>query len=121
MREAGPENTTGVQSGLGLTGPDSPLVERAQLARDVVCADGLQVGQRRLVDVGHAVAAALTEADLRDGVQVETVAADVELTGAPVEHVVLAPGQVVLRLRPDGLVHLVPVLLSVKQPLGVNV
>ena len=100
---------------------DLPVLDWAQLTRDVVRADGLHGGQRGLVEVGQAVAAALTEAHLGDWVQVETVAADVELTGAPVEHVVLAAGQVVLRLRADGLVHLVPVLLSVKQSLRVDV
>ena len=95
-------------------------MECCQLSRDVVRADGLEVRQSRLVDVGHAVAAALAEAHLGDGVEVEAVAADVELTGAPVKHVVLAARQIVFRLGPDGLVHLVSVLLPVKQSLGVQ-
>ena len=99
--------------------PLSP-VEGGQLARNVVRAERLLVGQSGLVDVGHAGAAALAQAHLRDGVKIEAVAADVELAGAPVEHVILAAGQVVLRLGADGLVHLVPVLLPVEQSLGVD-
>ena len=95
-------------------------MEGGQFARNVVRAERLLVGQSGLVDVDHAGAAALAQAHLRDGVKIEAVAADVELAGAPVEHVILAAGQVVLRLGADGLVHLVPVLLPVEQSLGVD-